>query len=203
MAYNFDDLQKKIDDSKNVDDMIGSIGVLPLSVTEGKIIQINPVFLVDYRNHPFKPWSEKKKAEIKASVEVMGIIEPCIVREILGGKYEVLAGHNRRDLAKELGITVPCKVVQVSDIEAEHIMLATNIMRRGGDEETPSERSELYKRLYDNTIELYKEKGEEDSAAAGAAAAIAEISKQTGKSEKTIYRYMELQNLTDENLRLK
>ena len=65
--------------------------------------------LEDYPNQPFKLYDKEKRNEMIESIRINGITQPLIVRPIDNGKYQILAGHNRRSCARELGITkYPC-----------------------------------------------------------------------------------------------
>ncbi len=54
-----------------------------------------------------------------------------IVRQKAGGRYEILAGHNRTNAAKRAGLrTIPCKVVDADDDLAKLIVTDTNLKQR-------------------------------------------------------------------------
>ncbi len=63
--------------------------------------------LIPFRNHPFKSRSGAEQEELKSSISTQGTIEPLIVRPFSSseGKYEVISGHRRLEICKELGIT--------------------------------------------------------------------------------------------------
>ncbi len=65
------------------------------------------------------------------------------------GKYQILAGHNRRSCARELGITkYPCIIKEnLSDDEAKIYLIDTNLCTR--DKISPMERARAYKIKYD------------------------------------------------------
>lgn len=62
--------------------------------------------LIPFKNHPFKSRSGQEREELKNSISAQGTIEPLIVRPFSSseGKYEVISGHRRLEICKELNI---------------------------------------------------------------------------------------------------
>lgn len=116
---------------------------------EIKAILIEDSKLEDYPNQPFKLYDEEKRKEMIESIKNFGIMQPLIVRPINNGKYQILAGHNRRNCAKELGISkYPCIIKEnLSDDEAKIYLIDTNLCTR--DKISPMERARAYKIKYD------------------------------------------------------
>lgn len=116
---------------------------------EIKAILIEDSKLEDYPNQPFKLYDEEKRKEMIESIKNFGIMQPLIVRPINNGKYQILAGHNRRNCAKELGIRkYPCIIKEnLSDDEAKIYLIDTNLCTR--DKISPMERARAYKIKYD------------------------------------------------------
>lgn len=75
--------------------------------TKETIENISTVNLIPFRNHPFKSRSGDEQMELKNSISSQGTIEPLIVRSFSSseGKYEVISGHRRLEICKELEIT--------------------------------------------------------------------------------------------------
>jgi ParB family transcriptional regulator, chromosome partitioning protein len=69
--------------------------------------------------------------ELAESLKAQGIIEPLLVREVEGGKYEILAGERRWRAAKLAKIDqLPCLIRRgLTDAQADAIHLAENIHR--------------------------------------------------------------------------
>ncbi len=105
--------------------------------------------LEDYPNQPFKLYDKEKRKEMIESIRINGIMQPLIVRPIDNGKYQILAGHNRRSCARELGITkYPCIIKKnLTDDEAKIYLIDTNLCTR--DKISPMERARAYKIKYD------------------------------------------------------
>ncbi len=97
---------------------------------------------------PFQPrgrFSDSALEELADSIVEKGIIEPIIVREVGGGRYQVICGHRRVAAAKKVGLeVVPAVVRNVSDLEAFEIALVENLQR---EDLNPIEEARAYARL--------------------------------------------------------
>lgn len=149
--------------------------------------------LEDYPNQPFKLYDETKRNEMIESIKNFGIMQPLIVRPINDGKYQILAGHNRRRCAKELGITkYPCIIKKnLSDDEAKIYLIDTNLCTR--EKISPMERARAYKIKY----ETYKKKNIktsmfEEIKMDNVGIARAKLIKEENSSVGTIQRYLRL-----------
>lgn len=102
-----------------------------------EIVELQIQDLVPYRNHKFRPSSDAKRDMIRESIKEFGVLEPLIVRPKedieyeITGKYEILAGHQRTELSKEVGKrTVPAIIKKgLTEDEAEQIVAETNVQR--------------------------------------------------------------------------
>lgn len=114
-----------------------------------KVVMIAEEKLEDYPNQPFKLYSDDKKREMIESIKINGIMQPLIVRPIGENKYQILAGHNRRNCAKEIGLTeLPCIIKEnLTDDEAKIYLIDTNLCTR--DNISPMERARAYRIKYD------------------------------------------------------
>lgn len=149
--------------------------------------------LEDYPNQPFKLYDETKRNEMIESIKNFGIMQPLIVRPINDGKYQILAGHNRRSCARELGITkYPCIIKEnLSDDEAKIYLIDTNLCTR--EKISPMERARAYKIKY----ETYKKKNIktsmfEEIRMDNVGIARAKLIKEENSSVGTIQRYLRL-----------
>ncbi|MCM1059789.1 MAG: ParB/RepB/Spo0J family partition protein [Eubacterium sp.] len=100
--------------------------------------------LVAYRNHKFKLYEGERLDDMVNSVRENGVLTPIIVRAIEDGeKYEILAGHNRTNAARLAGLTsIPAVVKEnLTDDEAEMYVVETNVMQRGFDDLSITERA--------------------------------------------------------------
>lgn len=105
-------------------------------------------------HQPRRRINEEGIAELAASIEAQGLLEPIIVRPRQAGGYEIVAGERRWRAAQRAGLeTVPALVRELDDREAIAIALIENIQR---EDLNPLEEATALKRLlaeYDMTHE--------------------------------------------------
>ena len=82
-------------------------------------------------SNPSNPRSDLGSlAELTASIQAHGIIQPILVRRVDDG-YECVAGSRRLAVAITLGLeSVPCHVRDLDDDEAHELAVAENIIRK-------------------------------------------------------------------------
>ncbi|WP_394245151.1 ParB/RepB/Spo0J family partition protein [Vibrio astriarenae] len=79
---------------------------------------------------PRKDMSDEALAELSASIQSQGIIQPIVVRQIANDRYEIIAGERRWRAAKQAGLKqVPCLIKNVQDRAAVAMALIENIQR--------------------------------------------------------------------------
>ncbi len=114
-------------------------------ISESNQLKTVPLdMLVPYHNHKFKLYEGERLDDMVQSVKTNGVLTPIIVRAIDGGeKYEILAGHNRANAARLAGLTSIHAVIKenLSDEEAEMYVIETNVMQRGFDDLSVTERA--------------------------------------------------------------
>ncbi|MGR5541269.1 ParB/RepB/Spo0J family partition protein, partial [Vibrio campbellii] len=65
---------------------------------------------------PRKDMSDEALAELSASIQSQGIIQPIVVRKVAEERYEIIAGERRWRAAKQAGLKqVPCLIKNVQD----------------------------------------------------------------------------------------
>lgn len=114
--------------------------------TAGQLVQLPVDSLEDFpaEIHPFHPATAVRLEELRQDIITNGILAPLLVRQIAPGRYQILAGHNRRRAAKLAKYdNVPCIVKNVTDDEAINIMLSDNLYQR--EDLLPSEKAYAYK----------------------------------------------------------
>jgi ParB family chromosome partitioning protein len=105
------------------------------------LIQINPY-------QPRKEFLPQALESLKNSIHEHGIIQPLVVTQTMGGKYELVAGERRLRAAKELNLkTVPVIVRTAKDLEKLELSLIENIQR---EDLNAIEKAEAYRRLIDD-----------------------------------------------------
>jgi len=79
---------------------------------------------------PRRYFDPKKLAQLVESVKEHGILEPVLVRPILHGKYELIAGERRIRAARSVGLAeVPIISLELDDQQALQIALMENLQR--------------------------------------------------------------------------
>lgn len=153
--------------------------------------------LIPFRNHPFKSRSGAEQEELKSSISTQGTIEPLIVRPFSSseGKYEVISGHRRLEICKELGVTdVPVIVRNMTDEEAVIMMVDSNIKRESL---ISSEKAFAYK------MKLEAQKAvEKQGAQVGHLKSRDIVAQNSDESREQIRRYIRLTYLIPELLKM-
>ena len=107
------------------------------------IKNINIDLLIPFENHPFKKRNGVKKEELEESIKENGLLQPIIARSFSAGTYEIISGHRRVEVCRELGIqTIPAIVRDMTKDEAVIAMVDSNLQR---EHLLPSEKAFAYK----------------------------------------------------------
>lgn len=105
--------------------------------------QLDPWEQADGSPQPFKPYSQEKLTELADSIRQHGVLEAIRVRP-RNGRFQILAGHNRSEAAKLVGLTtIPAIVENVDDDQAALILVESNLVHR--EKLLPSEKAWAYK----------------------------------------------------------
>lgn len=150
--------------------------------------------LVPFQNHPFKLRDGEEKERLMKSIQTQGAIEPLIVRPLSESEYEVISGHRRMAICRELGIEkIPVIVRNLTNEQAVSMMADANLHRENI---LPSERAFAYKMKWE--------------AAKGTAKALSQpatrmrnddvIAQSFGIGKDTLHRYIRLTYLVPELL---
>lgn len=102
--------------------------------TEENKQQGSNVFMVDaYDMIPSKDNFYHVDAALKRSIELVGILQPCIVKKPVNGKYDVIAGHRRRlaslalvEEGKEQFRYIPCMYKKEETADKLAIIMANS-----------------------------------------------------------------------------
>jgi ParB family chromosome partitioning protein len=90
-----------------------------------------PVDLIDA--NPYQPrtrFDEQSLEELASSVRKLGIVQPLTLREIPGGRYQLIAGERRLRAAKIAGLSnVPAYIRTADDQAMLELALVENIQR--------------------------------------------------------------------------
>ncbi|MBQ3093743.1 MAG: ParB/RepB/Spo0J family partition protein, partial [Clostridia bacterium] len=104
--------------------------------------------LTDVSPNPDQPrryFDDEALAELAASVEQHGILQPLLVRPMPDGSYQIVAGERRWRAARMAGLTqVPVVIRDLSDSDTAKLALIENLQR---EDLNPMEESLGYSRL--------------------------------------------------------
>ncbi|SHG19044.1 MULTISPECIES: ParB/RepB/Spo0J family partition protein [Eubacteriales] len=152
--------------------------------------------LVPFRNHPFKLRDGEEKEQLLQSIKTQGAIEPLIVRPLSESEYEVISGHRRLEICKELGMEkIPVIVRNLSDEQAVSMMVDANLHRNNI---LPSERAFAYKMKW----EAAKKSEKTLSQPATRMRNDDVIAQSLGIGKDTLHRYIRLTYLIPELLEM-
>ena len=150
------------------------------NVLVDSIKNINIKDIIPNKNQPRIDFDDESLKELAKSIEVYGLIQPILVREIKG-KYEIIAGERRWRACKLAGLKeIPSIVKDTGQEESAKIALIENIQR---EDLNPVEEAQAYKRLMEE-FSLTQE----------------ELSSQIGKSRSYISNSIRILNLDNEVL---
>lgn len=103
-----------------------------------------PIDLIDdFPNHPYKVRMDEAMTRLIESVSEHGVLEPALVRPKPDGRFEMVAGHRRKEASIQARIPVMrCIVQDMTDDQAVIIMVDSNLHR---EEILPSEKAFAYR----------------------------------------------------------
>jgi len=102
----------------------------PELTTEDELTQLSLSALIAGRFQPRIQWDDAALADLAASIQSQGVVQPIVVRPLAGGLYEIIAGERRWRASKLAGLTsIPAVVRQLDDQSALAIALIENIQR--------------------------------------------------------------------------
>lgn len=155
--------------------------------------------LREKENHPFKVIEDASLYALAKSIKENGLIQPVIVRPLVDGYYEILAGHRRTRACKLNGDReINAIIIEAEDELANRIMIATNFLQR--ECHLASEIARSYLIRYTDLMRNRAIK-EENSHGGNEDEKIKEIlEKEFSASKSSVYRYLRLNNLIPELL---
>ena len=109
----------------------------PLEIALDKI-ERNP-------NQTRTAFDEAKLAELTQSILATGVVQPIVVRELTGGRYQLIMGERRWRASQAAGkATIPAIVRAVSDEQAMEMTIVENLQR---EDLNPMEQARAFERL--------------------------------------------------------
>ena len=139
-----------------------------------KISQIEP-----NRKQPRKVFDEEALAQLAESISVHGVLQPILVRPMLHGGYQIVAGERRYRASRIAGLTeIPAIIREMTDGEVMQVALIENLQR---EDLSPLEEAAGYKTLMDSFG--YSQE---------------DVAKTVGKSRSAVANTLRLLSLPDE-----
>lgn len=142
-------------------------------------VTLNISELEPNRNQPRREFDEEALNSLAESIKQHGLIQPILVRPILGGGYMIVAGERRYRACQLAGVTeIPVIIRELTDKETMQIALIENLQRENLN---PIEEAQGYRSLMDD-YGLTQE----------------QVSETIGKSRPAVANSLRLLNLPDE-----
>ena len=139
-----------------------------------KISQIEP-----NRSQPRRRFNEEALEELAKSIREHGVLQPILVRPMLHGGYQIVAGERRYRASRLAGLTeMPVIIRELTDSETMQIALIENLQRR---DLSPLEEAAGFRTL----IEEYGFSQED-------------VARTVGKSRSAVANTLRLLNLPDD-----
>lgn len=143
-----------------------------------KISEIEP-----NRDQPRREFDEKALAELADSISQHGVLQPLLVRPMLSGGYQIVAGERRWRASRMAGLTeVPVVIRELTDSETMELALIENLQR---EDLTAIEEAKGYKQLMDRYTLTQDE-----------------VARVVGKSRPAVANALRLLNLPEDILSL-
>ena len=154
---------------------------------------------INYANaDEFIPYSDERlrldlhtgeeREQLKESIQKTGIINPVICMQADNG-LEIISGHNRVDICKELSIKVPYILKKnLSREEADLICIDTNLLNRQRADYKPSQFAYILKVKFDS--EKYQRNNSDKYTGD-------QIGEEYGLKRRQIHTYIKLNDLVD------
>ncbi len=125
----------------------GNTGLL--AVPGARLVNLSPDEIAPNAVQPRTEFSKEKLDELVASIREVGVLQPIVVRPIVGGtgpeKFELIMGERRLRATKQLGLaTIPAVVKNTADEEMLRDALLENLHRA---DLNPLEEASAYQQL--------------------------------------------------------
>ena len=145
---------------------------------DGGAVELNINELEPNRGQPRKEFSEEAMRELADSIAQHGVLQPLLVRPLLSGGYQIIAGERRWRASRMAGLaTVPALIRELTDSEVMQIALIENLQR---EDLKPLEEAQGYQALMEEFGFTQDE-----------------ISKSVGKSRPAVTNALRLLNLPE------
>ncbi len=113
-----------------------------------QVREISPSSIIKNPHQPRTRFAEEDLADLKASIKEHGILQPLVVTDVGGGKFELIAGERRLRSAMAVGLEkVPVIVREADEQQKLELALIENIQRA---DLNAVEEARAYKSLMEN-----------------------------------------------------
>lgn len=114
---------------------------------KGSVVTLRISEIEPNRSQPRRAFDEESLAELSDSIKAHGVLQPILVRPLLQGGYQIVAGERRYRAARLAGLTeIPATVRELSEEETMELALIENLQRENL---SPMEEAAGYKHLMD------------------------------------------------------
>ncbi|HWB33357.1 MAG TPA: ParB/RepB/Spo0J family partition protein [Acidobacteriaceae bacterium] len=182
------DAKKRVALGKGIESLLGprptpaapaTVAVSAAAEPAGKPLEIELGRIDRNPNQTRTSFDEAKLAELAQSIEATGVVQPVVVRERPGGRYELIMGERRWRASQKAGkTTIPAIVRQVSDGQAMEMTIVENLQRA---DLNPMEQARAYERL-SREFKLTQE----------------QMAQRTGKDRASVANFLRLLKLPEE-----
>ena len=149
------------------------------SVESGGAVKVKLIDIEPNREQPRKVFDEDALNELAESIAQHGVLQPLLVRPMMDGSYQLVAGERRWRASRIAGLTeVPVVIKELTDSQVAEIALVENLQRENLN---PLEEAYGYRELSDKFGYTQDE-----------------VSKVIGKSRSAVTNALRLLNLSDE-----
>jgi ParB family chromosome partitioning protein len=131
---------------RGIESLLGPRPVqVPVAEAMGKPLEIALERIDRNPNQTRTSFDEAKLAELTQSIAATGVVQPVVVREVAGGRYQLIMGERRWRASQAAGrATIPAIVRQVSDEQAMEMTIVENLQRA---DLNPMEQARAFERL--------------------------------------------------------
>jgi ParB family transcriptional regulator, chromosome partitioning protein len=133
---------------KGIESLLGprpAAAAAPVAEPTGKPLEIALDRIERNPNQTRTAFDEARLAELAQSITATGVVQPVVVRELPGGRYQLIMGERRWRASQTAGkATIPAIVRQVSDEQAMEMTIVENLQR---EDLNPMEQARAFGRL--------------------------------------------------------
>ena len=161
--------------------LIGSLATAEESYPKAgeKLSQLPVEIIQRGKYQPRRQMNQDALEDLANSIRAQGVIQPIVVRPLLGGRYEIVAGERRWHAAQLAGLTeIPAIIKDIPDEAAVAIALIENIQRESLN---PIEEGFALQRLIDEFSMTHQQ-----------------VAESVGKSRASVTNLLRLLQLADE-----